>query len=97
MSDSDSVTQADIHEQLKKWQMGLEELQKTVDRAEAQRRAELTETVKALREQFEQAQALFEGLSEEEGSEWDRFRKGMEKGRRLLDQALKEAGPEPFS
>ena len=52
MSDSDSVTQADIHEQLKKWQMGLEELQKTVDRAEAQRRAELTETVKALREQF---------------------------------------------
>lgn len=97
MSESDAVSTAEIHEQLRKWQMGLEELQKTVDRAEARRRAELTKTMKELREQFDQAQTMFEELSQDEGSEWDQFKEGMEKGRRLLNRALEEAGSDPSS
>lgn len=97
MSDSDESLVEDLQEQLEEWNMGLEELQATVERAEAERKAELRERLEALRSDFEGAKTRFHQLSRKGGGRWDEFRSGMEEGRRLLDEALEEAGQDPSS
>jgi predicted nuclease with TOPRIM domain len=97
MSDSDEGLVEELQEQLEKWNMGLEELQATVERAEAERKTELRERLEALRADFERAKVQFDELSREGGGKWDEFRSGMEEGRRLLDEALEEAGSDSSS
>jgi len=92
MGDSEDDRIEQIRAQLEEWNMGLDELQATVERAEAERKSQLQERLEALRADFERAQDQFNDLPREGEAKWEQFRSGMEEGRRLLDEALKEVG-----
>lgn len=94
MTDDQDSYIARLHEQLEEWNMGIEELQSRVDRAEAEsnddarmRRAR----VEALRRDYEEARRRFSSYSPRDTVTWDSFRDGMEKARKLLDEGIEEA------
>ncbi len=89
----DDVTE-ELRSQLEEWNMGLDELQARVERAEAERRSALEARIKALRKDYEEARDRLEALSAKGGETWAEFREGMTRARRLLDEALEETRPD---
>jgi predicted nuclease with TOPRIM domain len=81
----------ELRQRLEEWNMGLDELQATVDRAEAERNARLSERLQALRDDYDRARTRFADPPREKEGEWDELRSGMEEARRLLDAALEES------
>ncbi len=90
-ADKDDPTE-ELKDQLEEWNMGLDELQSRIERAEAEKQSRLNERAKELRSDYEAAQKRFSSLGEGTPEEWDEFREGMKEGRRLLDEALEESG-----
>lgn len=86
---NDDVTE-ELRSQLEEWNMGLDELQSRVERAEAERRSALEARIQALRKDYEEARDRLEVLSAQGGESWAEFREGMIRARRLLDEALEE-------
>lgn len=95
MADNDDQFIEELRSQLAEWNVGLEELQSRVERAEAEKQSQLNERLRRLRQDYEQSRERFTALSEEGTPTWDEFRKGMTDARKLLDEALEEAGGEP--
>lgn len=90
---NDDVTE-ELRSQLEDWNMGIDELQSRVERAEAERRADLRTRIEAFRENYEEARKRFESVSAKGEKSWDEFREGMKQARSLLDEALEETQPE---
>jgi predicted RNase H-like nuclease (RuvC/YqgF family) len=85
---------AHLREQLEEWNMGLDELQSRVDRAEAETNDEAQARrtrVEALRREYDEAYRRFSNFRSNDTDTWDNFREGMEEARKLLDEGLEEA------
>lgn len=94
MTDDRDAYIAGLREQLEEWNMGLEELQSRVDRAEAESNDEAQahrSRVQSLRREYDDAYARFSNFRSNDTDTWDNFRSGMENARKLLDQGLDEA------
>ena len=84
---------AKLREQLEEWNMGLEELQSRVDRAEAESNDEAQThraRVESLRREYDDAYQRFSNYRTNDTDTWDNFRSGMERARKLLSQGLDE-------
>jgi predicted nuclease with TOPRIM domain len=95
MSETNDEFIEDLRSQLEEWNMGLEELQSRVERAEAEKQSRLNDRLRRLREDYHRSRERFTTLSESGTETWDEFREGMITARKLLDEALQEAGGEP--
>jgi len=89
----DDLTE-ELRSQLEEWNMGLDELQSRVERAEAERRSALEARIKVLRKDYEEARDRLQALSAQGGETWNEFREGMARARQLLDEALEETRPD---
>lgn len=95
MSETDDEFIEELRNQMEEWNMGLEELQSRVERAEAEKQSKLNDRLRKLREDYGRTRERFAALSESGTETWDEFREGMTDARKLLDEALEEAGGEP--
>lgn len=94
MTDDRDAYIAKLREQLEEWNMGLEELQSRVDRAEAESNDEAQThraRIEALRREYDDAHTRFSNFRSNDTDTWDNFRGGMEEARKLLDEGLDEA------
>jgi SMC interacting uncharacterized protein involved in chromosome segregation len=77
--------------QLEEWGMGLDELQKHVDQADAEAEGPHHELLRELRRDYDATREQIEALEAELSEDWSRHREGLEEARQLMEQALKEA------
>lgn len=91
MSPSEEDPREELLQRLAEWNMGLEELQSRVDRAEAGKHAKLNERLRRLREDYDTAAARLAEAPDPEADTWDEFREGLTRARELLDEAVEES------
>ncbi len=89
-ADSDEYI-TELQKRLEEWNMGLDELQSRVDRAEARSEAGTRPKLEKLRRQLEEVGTKVRSTPPKEGDEWKQFREGMEEARDLLDEGIEEA------
>jgi predicted nuclease with TOPRIM domain len=94
MDQSHDDVAEELRSQLEEWNMGLDELQSRVERAEAEHRSALEARIKMLRKDYEEARDRLQALAAQGGETWEEFREGMTRARRLLDEALEETQPD---
>jgi len=80
-----------LEQKLEEWNMGMDELQSRVDRAEAEAGQHADPRIERVRERYNAARERMAEIQASGPDEWSRHREGMEEARRLLDEALEDA------
>jgi chromosome segregation ATPase len=82
---------AELREKLEEWNMGLDELQSRVDRAEAEAESRYRVKIDRLRRELDSTRQRMASLEPGGPEQWEEFQEGMEEARELLEEGLEEA------
>jgi len=91
MTDDRDTFIEEFMSQLEEWGIGLDELQKHVDQADAEAEGPHHELLRKLRSDYDATREQIRALEAELSEDWSSHRDGLEEARQLMEQALEEA------